>query len=112
VAAGVGPAVGSVEEGSTGNDLVGELGMGGVDARVEERDLGRPGGCHRAEDLVPAGARQIPLVAVQRIGGDRFGHPRLVRLDVPDLGIGLVARRDHIDIAGGYGDDVEMQRRD
>ncbi len=52
--------------------------MRGVDAGVEDRDGRAPGRVDGAVDLVPADARQRPLVGVLRVTGGACGIAREV----------------------------------
>ena len=54
VAIGIGKAVAAVQDRGPGHDYAGEVGMGTVNAGIEERHGGFAPRCHRAEYVLPA----------------------------------------------------------
>ena len=112
VAARVTQTVGAVQDRGAGDDLTGQVGVGGIDPGVEEGQRRPAGRGDRAEDRLPADPGECPLDPVVRVRGDRFRLPGHVHLDADNLGIGLVVLLHQGLVGCRYRDDVQSQRRD
>ena len=84
VAVRVGQAVRSIEDRVPRDDIPGEIGMCGGNARIEDRHDGRTRRDDSPVDLVPADPWQRPLERVISVGGRALGAPNSVSVDSGD----------------------------
>ena len=120
----------AVKGGPAGQDDAIEVGVGGLDAGVEDRDGRRAGDGRRAVELVPADLGQRPLVGVGGVGRGGSGVANSIGLDAEHLrrgdqggelgadGVGVEGDaadrelRDGLDVGGaGRVEDLELARR-
>ena len=112
VAVGVLAGLDAVHERGTRQQPPGEVGMGRVDAGVEDRDDRAPGRGGPIPNDIPADPGQRPLVWVSRVALGAFGGSGAVPLDVGDGRVGLEGGGTVGGIGSGEVDDREPQLGD
>ena len=110
VRVGVGGLV--LDERLAGHKVLRKILVGRVHTRVEDGDDGAAVEAGVVDCLVPADLRQVPLLRVERVAGDRLGGSFAVLLHPHDRRIGTHRVRMTRGVVGGNLDDGHPKLRD